>query len=346
LNNAIHHVHRQQRIYLDTLLLLHKSILPDQCRKRFNEPIFFAAQVIYRQCHIRHLESYTDFIYPKAIQLIEALECVRHITKSQYVLQEKSGAFSFSSLFSSSSSSWYMKVPDRTVLEPALTQFSKCWAQFEDTLYDCYVNTVFGNTTPKPIPLEIKSPLPQALFQDSFTQLLPLALERAIQQNAIDVNLILTLDPVAFIAVPRLALLAGMTWLSHMTGWRNQNKHGLPIWIQTNSILLEKITQSLDLLEFQLLQTKSDETSHLNFVQVFSNLEKSFIMGKTEEMSGLERCIFLDICKVADNILSSVHARAFSNILYHLFSHFGIEYDQDYDQDAVPLESTVIDLAI
>jgi hypothetical protein len=239
-----------------------------------------------------------------------------------------------------------MKVPDRAVLEPALTQFSKCWAQFEDTLYDCYVNTVFGNTTPKPIPLEIKSPLPQALFQDSFTQLLPLALERAIQQNAIDVNLILTLDPVAFIAVPRLALLAGMTWLSHMTGWRNQNKHGLPIWIQTNSILLEKIAQSLDLLEFQLLQTKSDETSHLNFVQVFSNLEKSFIMGKTEEMSGLERCIFLDICKVADNILSSVHARAFSNILYHLFSHFGIEYDQDYDQDAVPLESTVMDLAV
>jgi hypothetical protein len=340
-NNVIHHVHQQQRVYLDTLHLLHKSILPDHSHKRFNEPIWFAAQVLYHQCHIRHLESFTELITPFAIQLVEALECVRQVTHSQCV--QRTPSFSFVLLFASPS---YMKTPCRTTLEPILFKFYQCWVQFEKILYQCYICAVFGSdatvSLKQALPENIKSPLPDVLFHDSFTQLLPMALDRAIQQNVITMGAIQTLDPNMFVAIPRLTLLAGMTWLSHLTGWR-RTETVLPMWIQTHEATVHRIAFNLDILEKSILEAGSQE-AHLDFVSTFTCLEHTLVSGISEQnMSELEKTIYLDVCSVADAILTSSHAQSFNAILYHLFRYYGLDYQHD---DRMDLEDTLASLLI
>jgi hypothetical protein len=192
------------------------------------------------------------------------------------------------------------------------------------------------------LPENIKSPLPDVLFHDSFTQLLPMALDRAIQQNVITMGAIQTLDPNMFVAIPRLTLLAGMTWLSHLTGWR-RTETVLPMWIQTHEATVHRIAFNLDILEKSILEAGSQE-AHLDFVSTFTCLEHTLVSGISEQnMSELEKTIYLDVCSVADAILTSSHAQSFNAILYHLFRYYGLDYQHD---DRMDLEDTLASLLI
>lgn len=394
---AVEHVHHQQRIYLDTLHLLHKAVFPNEPQRRFNEPIWFAAQVLHSQCQIRHLEYFTDVISPLAANVYEAMEHIRSVTrrllqKQQHLMhqyqQEQQGQESFlSSLLSSfiassnrgldfsSDKSFYTSDVHQIFLkkiEPSLIALSYHWSNFEKTLYECYVHTVFGKyhtdmileeqqksaSLSQELMQQQQQQLPNELFRDQFTQLLPIILERAINLQIIDVQSIQSLDPIAFVAVPRLAILAGVTWLAHLTGWRTKNyaaaASNLPIWIKQHVVTLNRITFALDQLEVQLLKNQSEDAHH-SFVQRYQKLEQALVSGVEEDnkeentlCEQFEKEIFLGICEIADSILSSNHAQAFTVVLCHLFRHFGLQYDIEFEEseDAVPLDQTVLDLAI
>lgn len=393
---AVDHVHRQQRIYLDTLHLLNKAVFPTepQHHRRFNEPIWFAAQVLFSQCQIRHLEYFTDRISPLATKLCESMEKLRMVTRrlltkqqlmrNQYQQHESSFLANLFSSFGSAetttvdsqfySSHEHLELLKR--LEPYLLTFSYHWSLFEKALYECYVHTVFGkyhtdliidqeqqqqsNSISQEI-LHQQQQLPNELFHDQFTQLLPIILERAINLQIIDISSIQSLDPIAFVAVPRLAILAGVTWLAHLTGWRNthnNNKPCLPVWIKSHMETLNLITVALDQLEFQLLKSESEDAHH-SFVTRYQRLEQALVSGRLDDdqdqsdssdmYQELEKEIYKDICMIADSILSSNRAQAFTIVLCHLFRYFGLQYDIDVfeeSEDAVPLEQTILDLAI
>lgn len=392
-------MHHQQRIYLDTLHLLHKAVFPNEHHRRFNEPIWFAAQVLHSQCQIRHLEYFTDIISPLADKVFEAMEHIRFVTrqllqKQQILMHQyqqehqarESFLTSFLSSFIASSNRGLDYSSDKSFytsdvhqiflkkIEPSLIALSYHWSNFEKTLYECYVHTVFGkHHTDMILEEQQKSAslhqemlqqqqqqqqLPNELFRDHFTQLLPIILERAINLQIIDVQSIQSLDPIAFVAVPRLAVLAGVTWLAHLTGWRTKpyasTANNLPVWIKHHVVTLNRITFALDQLEVQLLKNQSEDAHH-SFVQRYQRLEQTLVSGVEEDSSEegtlcehFEKEIFLGICEIADSILSSNHAQAFTVVLCHLFRHFGLQYDIEFEEseDAVPLDQTVLDLAI
>lgn len=402
---AVEHVHHQQRIYLDTLHLLHKAVFPNEPHRRFNEPIWFAAQVLHSQCQIRHLEYFTGIISPLATKVYESMEQIRSVTRrllskqqvlrQQYQQQQTSFISSLFSSFIASTNSSYpgsgFNSTDKGFydskehqaflrkLEPYLVALSYHWAAFERTLYECYVHTVFGKYHTNVIMEEQQKStslcqeilqqqqqqqLPNELFHDHFTQLLPIILERAINLQIIDIQSIQSLDPIAFVAVPRLAILAGVTWLAHLTGWRNKkalcSSSNLPVWIKSHLENLNRITLALDQLEIQLLKNQSEDAHH-SFVQRYQKLEQALVSGRSMKQEQqdddknnddiceqLEKEIFLDICAVADSVLSSNRAQAFTIVLCHLFRHFGLQYDIEFEEseDAVPLDQTVLDLAI
>jgi hypothetical protein len=385
---AVEHVHRQQRIYLDTLHLLNKAVFltEPQHHRRFNEPILFAAQVLFSRCQIRHLEYFTDRISPLAAKVCESMEKLRFVThrllqKQQSMRQkyQQHETSFFSTLFASFGSNkstidcqFYSSHEHFDLLkrlEPYLLTFTYHWSLFEKTLYECYVHTVFGKyhtnlimeeqqqQQQQQITQELfqqQQQLPNELFHDQFTQLLPIILERAINLQIIDIPSIQSLDPIAFVAVPRLAILAGVTWLAHLTGWRNKKINHLPVWIKSHMETLNRITLALDQLEYQLLKSESEDAHH-SFVTRYQKLEQALVSGRLEEEEGqdlyqeLEKEIYKDICFIADSVLSSNRAQAFTIVLYHLFRYFGLQYDIDVFEesaDAVPLEQTILDLAI
>ncbi|GAA5801466.1 hypothetical protein HPULCUR_006912 [Helicostylum pulchrum] len=382
--SAIDDVHCQQRIYLDTLHLLQKSILPKEFHKRLNEPIWFAAQVLNNKCQIRHLEHFTDTIHPLASKVHESVEKIRLVTrrllhkqqsyKYQQLHQQQQQSFLSSLFFSnsnsnnnSSSCNFYHTEQNQDLLqrlEPHLVSLYYHWATFEKALYQCYVHTVFGKSHSNHLLEQQNSTLqqlPNHLFNDQFTQLLPITLERAINLRIIDIQAIQSLEPIAFVAIPRLAILAGVTWLAHLTGWRTDLlTHVLPIWIKPHADTLNRISCALQKLELLLLKDQSEDAHH-SFVQHYQTLEQALVSGRPVQDDDcnnnnnnstpcrqLEKSIFLDICIIADSVLSSHRTQAFTVVLSHLFRHFGQQYDILFEEseDAVPLEQTVIDLAI
>lgn len=355
--------------------MLQKAVFSNDSQKRLNEPIWFAAQVLNNKCQIRHLEYFTDIIAPLATKLVESMDHIRLVTRrllqKQQAMKQKqleSSSF-FHALFSNSNQSdttFYNSNQHKDLLkrlEPYLVELLYNWTTFEKTLYECYVHTVFGKyhtnlimeeqqkSTCNEI-MQQQQQLPYELFHDEFTQLLPIVLERAINLHIIDIQSIQSLDPIAFVAVPRLAILAGVTWLTHLTGWRNKIS-SLPIWIKSHVETLNRITSALDTLEIQLLKNQSEDAHH-SFVQIYQRLEQALVSGRSmiqdtnDPCQQLEKEIYLDICNIADSILSSDHTQAFTVVLCHLFRYFGTQYDIEFEEseDAVPLEHTILDLAI
>ncbi|KAL9553109.1 hypothetical protein MBANPS3_003452 [Mucor bainieri] len=353
---AIDHVHRQQRIFLDTCHILHKHLM--DIPKKFNEPIWFAAQVLHRQCQIRHLEQFTNLLKPLASDVWIAMEQLRRMIHRLIQKQHQHTAAAASSGFlgmffsnTAASTSFYSSPENHLLLQtlvPYLTAFEQRWSTFEKNLYECYVLTVFGKHDAELLQRNMSHDLPlsPALFNDTLTQLLPLALDRAMDRQLLDVGAIQSLDPIAFVALPRLAILAGVTWLAHVTGWRTTTTatSKLPVWIQMHKETLERIAVAFTGLEVELLQTSSKEKHH-DFVQLYKTLERALVEGCDDDRI---KPIYVDICIVADSVLSSHMAQSFTMVLCHLFKHVGLQYDIEFEEeeDAVPIEQTLLDLAI
>ncbi|KAI9483343.1 MAG: hypothetical protein EXX96DRAFT_139290 [Benjaminiella poitrasii] len=416
IEHAVDNVHHQQSIFLDTVHLLHKTMLTSQTPssylltntpppKRFSEPIWFAAQVLHQDCQIRHLEYFTDILQPLATNLRNALEDFRlglrdaltrqnelkkFYEESKSLCKSAAKRFSIWSLFTANpaatsstsllftNSSSFYKSPEhlqflQTELAPALVKLIHHWTLFENKLYACYVHAVFGehhvdhiqdHKSAKTSSTTMISSLSSTTCYDSFTQLLPLTLERALKLGIMDLNMIQSLDPVAFVALPRLAILAGVTWLSHLTGWRDYRiNSGSMDWIvQSHLDTMECITTALVHLEVELLRTQSEDSHHA-FVKTYQRLERALVHGQQQQgddeddnaMLALEKEIYLDICLVADSILSSHYSRSFNAIVCQLFKQVGQQYDFDIggseqedeeEQDAQPIELTLLELAI
>ncbi|KAG0765775.1 hypothetical protein G6F57_002474 [Rhizopus arrhizus] len=329
IQRAIDRVHRQQSIFLDTLHLLRRS------QKYYYEPILFAAQVLYHHCQVRYLESFTETLQPLAIKLIQSLEQVR--CTIHRLLEHSTTFFSF------------LNKMDGSVNEliPHLDRFYTCWCEFEMSLYQSYLQIVFGHhhIIQKSVATTFhkKRPMPVDLLNDRFVQLLPLTLERAIEQRIIDIQSITSFEPLAFVALPRLAILAGVTWLSHLTKWRAKPTL-LPIWIRRHAIILQRIVCALDELEMNLLLNSSKEQDHVLFVEKYQALEEALVSGNNH-LDG-EKQLYLNICFIADSILSSSHAQSFSNVLGHLFRCFGNEEQVVNSESDMPFEQAILDLAI
>ncbi|KAG0745729.1 hypothetical protein G6F57_007100 [Rhizopus arrhizus] len=332
--SKVDQVHRQQRIYLDMLHLIQASFYPhQQHQKRYHEPILFAAQVLYHQCQLRNLEAFSDTLRPLAIQLYDALESVRY--KMYKILQDQQQP-PFLFFFLNPSSNTAENLDE---LRIPLRLFQSSWCQFEEMLYHCYVHTVFGRHSTLVLTHPNSSHLPTwldaACLHDSFTQLMPLTLERAVEQGLIDDGSIGSFEPLAFIALPRLTLLAGVTWLSHLCDWKN--KACLPIWIKSHATTVQRVMDTIDQLT-RNLTARSSEEAHLAFVENYRSLEHALVSGHNGTLQKIEKRLYLDICTVADSILASSHAQAFSNVLSQLFKS---------EQDAVPIiEQTILDLSI
>ncbi|KAK4513222.1 uncharacterized protein ATC70_013017 [Mucor velutinosus] len=351
---AVNHVHRQQRIFLDTCHILHKHLM--DIPKKFNEPIWFAAQVLHRQCQIRHLEQFTSLLKPLASDVWIAMEQLRRMIHRLVQKQHQHAAATsgfLAKFFSSTaaSTSFYSSPENHLLLQslvPYLTAFEQRWSTFEKSLYECYVLTVFGKHDTELLQRNISHdiPLSPTLFSDALTQLLPLALDRAMDRQLLDVGAIQTLDPIAFVALPRLAILAGVTWLAHVTGWRTTTctTSNLPVWIQMHKETLDRIAAAFTQLEVAFLQTPSKE-KHQDFVQLYKTLERALVDGCDDDRI---KPIYVDICIVADSVLSSHLAQSFTMVLCHLFKHVGLQYDIEFEEeeDAVPIEQTLLDLAI
>ncbi|KAI7908189.1 uncharacterized protein BX663DRAFT_557349 [Cokeromyces recurvatus] len=414
IENAVNHVHYQQCIFFDTLYILQKTMFNTtqssvismnhllSSPKRFNESIWFAAQVLYHDCQIRHLEYFTDVLQPLAIQLYKAVEGLRFQlydtlvkqneikkrydeTKSLYRNMTK--RFSIWGLFNTTSTppiiaSFYKSKEHiqflQTELGSAMLNLIDHWTQFENKLYACYVHAVFGDEhhmlQQEREKERVNIILPNLVISnsfyhhDTFTQLLPFTLERAIKQDIIDITMIQSFDPIAFVALPRLAILAGVTWLSHLTGWRSYHstnkknfEWGAPEWIQSHHDTMDSIKTALLRLEIELLKSQSED-SHHTFVKIYQRLEKALVYGQEQkqrkeeeedEIDLLEKEIYLDICLVADSLLSNHYSQSFNIILCQLFKYIGSHYEIDLMGqeeepvvDAQPLELTLLELAI
>ncbi|KAI9482895.1 MAG: hypothetical protein EXX96DRAFT_123922 [Benjaminiella poitrasii] len=374
INYALNNVHHQQSIFLDTLYVLRKAIMSssdhrlsssitlasdssiiEASPKRFNESIWFAAQVLHHHGKLRHLEHFTEQLRPFASKLYETLEQFRlqlrgtlrrqrnvmgRYKKKSSLIHRNTKRFSVWSIFSAhslqpSNTMFYDTVHHQQFLhdelEPFMATLIQHWSQFENRLYTSYVHTVFGRHHDGIQPIVTKqdfisSRLPHSIYHDSFTQLLPLTLNRALTRGILDLHMIRNLDPIAFVALPRLAILAGITWLSHLTGWRRQRRVALPQWIQPHKETMECISSALTRLELQLLRAPS-EVAHHTFVRTYQRLETALVHGQQRNDSVLEKEVYLDICLVTDSILSNHHSQLFNVILSQLFKHVGGDID-------------------
>ncbi|KAI7903897.1 uncharacterized protein BX663DRAFT_485392 [Cokeromyces recurvatus] len=386
---AVSNIHYQQRVFFDTLHFLRETVMSTEyplmdsilltndnsiqtCPKKFNESIWFAAQVLHHHGQVRHLEYFTKVLKPFASKLYDAVEQFRfqlrdtirrqRIVKRRYqkrslLLFRNTKRFSMWSLFTINSlpsssftqtqtTLFYETVQHqqflRDELEPSLSNLLYYWTQFENKLYACYVHIVFGKyhvdhihettiaiakeeeKTISPVSSSSSlSTFPSAIYHDTFTQLLPPTLERSLKLDIININMIQTLDPAAFVALPRLAILSGMTWLSHLTGWR-RHYHVLPQWIQPHKETMECIMSAMIRLEAKFLKAPSED-AHYTFVKTYQRLERALVHGQqpTDILLTLEKEIYLDICLVADSILSNHYSQSFNAILYQLFKHVG-----------------------
>lgn len=364
-------IHSQQRIYLDTLHLLHKAIKNIET-KQFNEPVWFAAQVLYRQYQIKHLEAFTNDLLPLATNLCRSMQQLRtsiyQACQKQFQLkiyhsskkQQKQQNFSFlhSFLFGSShhiqqAQNFYASKDNLELvssIEPVFDNFLQEWCIFENTLYKCYIQAVFGNQyylktlEPKPIH-NILTTLPYDMMCcDTLTRLLPLTLNRAIfHRHLLDIQDIQSMDPTAFIALPRLAILAGLTWLSHVTRWRDEDRQ-LPCWVDAPSKLLSSLVDKVSRFESQFLSSKSYE-SHQMFVMNYHKLEYGLTHGMASS-SALEKNIYIDICSISDSILSSPKAKSFNRILCCLFKQFDNQQKDIFElndlEDAVFIQQAIL----
>ncbi|RCH92435.1 hypothetical protein CU098_009420 [Rhizopus stolonifer] len=341
-------VHIQQAIFLDTLRLLVKAVMPDVTLKRFHEPIWFAAQVLVHHCHIRHLEHTSNALRPLAGQLYHTMYQLRLLLHQAL---EQQGILSQRYFWSTH----FFQTKENTQLldsfSPLLEAWIRQWSEFESALYEAYVHVVFGEydlnhfkATRQPGLVSLSLDTCNAL-----TTVLPIVLDRAIQVNTIRVGSIQSLDPEAFLAMPRLAVLAGVTWLAHLTGWRNP-KTALPAWIGSHQQTLKQLVH--DISELEKLLNRPSEEEHYAFVELYHTLEQSLVQGRHEEkeQNPLEKTIYLNVCQVADSIVSSAYAQSFTTVLYQLFRQIGMRYDIEFEEeekeDAIPIEQIVLDLAI
>ncbi|KAI9484850.1 hypothetical protein BDB00DRAFT_878402 [Zychaea mexicana] len=374
--NVIDTVHRQQMIYLDTLLLLHRAICSctsnttttnrrsppsyslspvlitshhNHQQKRLQEPVLFAAQALHHNYNVRHLELYTEQLKPDADRLLISLELLRKVARAQALQPARAFILATTHL-----------------LQTRLDDFMRHWDRFESKLYHCYGHVVFGSSSSHddqdsllsqkiasaemPImttttPTRTYRPLPQELFSDSFTRLLPTTLHRALSQNIISHSMIQDLDPITFIAVPRLAVLSGMVYLNHVSGW-SHNDDCFSVWFQSQAEAMRNLKQQVKAVEDRTRQQNTQD-HYRALVQNWSALEQALVRGWPRQQQQQQqdpentnaaaavpqqhylhqlptayRQIYISVCTIADALLAEENARSFTVILKHLFAHF------------------------
>ncbi|KAI8147158.1 hypothetical protein BJV82DRAFT_575903 [Fennellomyces sp. T-0311] len=303
---TIDNVHRQQMIYLDTLLLLHKAIGANERRSRLQEAVLFAAQVLHHDHHVRCLEPCTQELKPMADKLYLALETLRKVSRAQALQPTRASMLA------------------THLLQTRLDDFIHHWDRFEAALYECYSQQVFGTRQNIGDQSRISVPvqqhaLPQELFSDSFTRLLPMTLHRALSHAYITLPMVQDLDPIAFIAVPRLALLSGMLHFSHVSEWRRNDHYS--VWFQSQATAMQRLRDEIVALEEETRQQSSHE-GYTAFVRDWMALEQALVRGWHTELPASYRRIYLSVCTIADALLANQSARSFTVILRHLFNSF------------------------
>ncbi|KAJ8653238.1 hypothetical protein O0I10_011086 [Lichtheimia ornata] len=333
-------MHRAQRILLDTLHVLHKGALctnndntTTTCTRRFQEGVIFASQVLRHGYYIRHLDSNEQkALRPLADRLYTALQEVRRMARAQALA--------------------HLTHPTH-LLTTRLNELMHNYDTFESALYASYSRAVFGdskstlwqNATNQSM-TNHSNPLPAELFCDALTQLLPMTLDRALTQKLVTLDILQELDPVAFIALPRLAVLAGTTWLSHISHWRKHHQHPcLVAWFNTGGIQHDMVTRLLNAVE-QLESTASPAA----FMEHHLRIERALVYGWDDQPTSLESTIYTHVCAIADGLRVGNNARSFNMVLRHLFSPFhppqpeSTQYDDMYPESVS--ENTVLELAI
>ncbi|KAI9313349.1 hypothetical protein BX666DRAFT_1975660 [Dichotomocladium elegans] len=345
-------IHRQQQIFLAALSMLHKSVSPNN--RRFPESVWFTCQVLSREYHVKYLESMTPILRPPAHALYGAMRAARQCVR-ELALARKSAH------------------PDE--LPTVLDQLVEAWNRFESLLYKSYGGVLLGITDEDQIMLSRDSHalmqqdkqseqqprfLPPEFFGDAFTQLLPLTLDRSLSrpQNRplITRNMLEDLEPNVFLAVPRLSILAGMTWLSHLSGWRR--RRGSTGFEDNHNPWLSQSTKQQEAFDQLRCSCERLEMSlpPKTFLERYTQLEDALVQGRTTIWSpsegdedGLMSTVYQTTCVVADTLLTGSHTRSFVLVLRHLFASFVSPSTHANSKDDHLLsisENTVLDLAI
>lgn len=311
-NSKIESVHRQQRLFLDTVALVYRALVGSI--RGFSEPVWFAAQVLHSQCQIRHLEDYSAVLEPLATELVSSMDNLRHT--GFYAAQDRQ---------------------PMSVLYAPLRHMACAWRRFEDKLYRCYMLQVFDEemlcqllkqqraqlSSPSPPLPPMHIPLhsfARELFSDSFTQLLPITLERALCTGMISADAVCQLDAGLFIVLPRLAVLAGMTWLSAQSQWMSNRNY--PVWFRSVEPQMSTLAELVSALENDIHHPSSSPSVYLNTQWA---LERAIVTGQADETlhTDVERAIYRNNCTVADSLLTGKSVRPISMVLSYLFRHFG-----------------------
>ncbi|KAI8376145.1 uncharacterized protein BYT42DRAFT_573575 [Radiomyces spectabilis] len=308
LDHTIHCIHQQQRIYLDTLHLLQKALGFEPMRLR--ETVLFASQSLRAGHRIRHLESTARDVIDHARRLCEALETSRGMLRRLAVLSHRLTDHKSNTI--------------RTSLLHLLAQ----WKAFEELLYQRYVQRVFGHLQ---LSHDVVSPigydrdsvsLPREMFCDAFTSLLPTVLDRALAVRLLSASDVQDFDPKIFIALPRLAVLAGVTWLAHRSGWRGSSLHKHLAWFPGRRDDFHALVRHVDRLEDDTIRSSISTSQRYRYLSIVSGLERALVSPSSRDSSdhSSEQPIFILICALADSILSNAHnARPLNMILKHLF---------------------------
>lgn len=304
-------VHRQQRLFLDTVALVYRALIGPI--KGFPEPVWFAAQVLHSQCQIRHLEQFSATLEPLATDLILSMDDLRHI--GFYAAQDRQPV---------------------SILCAPLHHMAATWRRFEDELYRCYMLQVFDDDSTVSQLLErqqqrqhqrvelrrafnipLHCSFARELFSDTFTQLLPVTLERALCTGIIPADALCQLDADMFIALPRLTVLAGMTWLSAQSRWR---KGIYPVWFRSVETQLSTLGNLVSKLEQDMLLKVAAPSTYLKSQWA---LERAIVTGQADETlhSDIERAMYRNVCAVADSLLTGKSVRPISMVLAYLFRH-------------------------
>ena len=268
----------------------------------FSENIFFAAEALYHGFRIRGIEYFTDELAPPARELYAAFEAVRFVLRTAALTNPEP--------------------PHSRQVHRVLLDFDFAWTAFEKTICDCYFAVTLGQTSLSQ--LSSFSEAPRRLASSEIDYLAVLFSEtilRATATKLLQWDDIYACEPRAIIAIPRLAIVAGLVHMpdyrsvlmpSESSGFRWFTRSGIRRILSELAVLS---ASEILYLEHMLVETSSvrpsldaPRSSHLRELSISSE-KRAFI-----------KRVYAHVCSVADRLASGSRANDLLKILKNAFT--------------------------
>lgn len=324
-NHLVNRIHQAQRILLDTINVIyitmpdsHKSsrsyraILPDAERHElaaigFSEPILFTAQALTRGYVVRGLEIYTSTLRGPAEQLCATFEALRFVFRQNALANEKARG---RCLFWNRVTTTTAPEPSYRALWSVLSDFDRAWAAFESKICECHMASMSGArsfTRQTDVRADRNTMKLEPLAEhDMFVTLLSETMLRALERGYVSRDQVARCDPAVIVAVPRLAVVAGLVWMPDMFQVADENADGRRSGFRWFSNHLERLRT----IQCAIQALGDSEIELLEWL-----LAGSGDQATAEKRDAFIQRIFTDVCVVADALQSGPRAKEFLDVL-------------------------------